>query len=82
MAVDCKWALPFSVDAQDPQLLAVTGHVGGAWGVRMQTLQGGAMLCAVVSKVIIVFCREENREKVMVLTIFLQKRIKYYFVHT
>jgi hypothetical protein len=26
------------VDAQDPQLLAVTGQVGGARGVHMQTI--------------------------------------------
>ena len=38
MAVQCQWALPFSVDAQDPQLLAVTGHVGEARGVHMQTI--------------------------------------------
>ena len=38
MAVQRQWALPFSVDAQDPQLLAVTGHVGGARGVHMQTI--------------------------------------------
>ena len=36
--VQRQWALPFSVDAQDPQLLAVTGHVGGARGVHMQTI--------------------------------------------
>ena len=33
MAVHRQWALPFSVDAQDPQLPVVTGHVGGARGV-------------------------------------------------
>jgi hypothetical protein len=38
MAVHRQWALPFSVDAQDPQLPAVTGHVGGARGVHTQTL--------------------------------------------
>ena len=38
MAVQRQWALPISVDAQDPQLLAVTGHVGGARGVHMQTI--------------------------------------------
>ena len=38
MAAQRQWALPFSVDAQDPQLLAVTGHVGGARGVHMQTI--------------------------------------------
>ena len=38
MAVHLQWALPFSVNTQEPQLLAVTGHVGGAWGVHMQTL--------------------------------------------
>ena len=38
MAVQRQWALPFSIDAQDPQLLAVTGHVGGARGVHMQTI--------------------------------------------
>jgi hypothetical protein len=39
MAVQRHWALPFSVDPQDPQLLAVTGHVGGAKGVHIQTLR-------------------------------------------
>ena len=34
IAVERQWALPFSIDAQDPQLLAVTGHVGGARGVK------------------------------------------------
>ena len=34
MAVQHQWAIPFSVDAQDPQLLAVTGDVGGARGVK------------------------------------------------
>ena len=39
MAVQRQWALPFSVDAEDPQLLAVTGHEGGAGGgVHTQTL--------------------------------------------
>ena len=38
MAVQRQWALPFSVDAQEPQLLAVTGQVGGARGVHMQTI--------------------------------------------
>jgi hypothetical protein len=38
MAVHRQWALPFSVDAQDPQLPVVTGHVGGARGVHTQTL--------------------------------------------
>ena len=57
MAVHRQWALPFSVDAQDLQLLTVTGHVGGARGVHTQTLWGGAALCAVLSKGIAVFCR-------------------------
>ena len=57
MAVQHQWAIPFSVDAQDPQLLAVTGDVGGARGVHMQIIQGGAVLCAAVSKVIAVFYR-------------------------
>ena len=54
-----------------------TEHVGRARSVRMQTIQGGAVLCAAVFNVIAVFCREENkdREKVIVL-------INYYFVHT
>ena len=52
-----QWALPFSIDAQDPQLLAVTGHVGGARRVHIQTL------CAVVSKVIAVFCRGKKDKK-------------------
>ena len=38
MAFCRQWALPFSVGAQDPQLLAVTGHLGGARGVHMPTL--------------------------------------------
>ena len=38
MAVHRQWALPFSVDTQDPQLFAGIGHVGGARGVHMQTL--------------------------------------------
>ena len=59
LSVHRQWALPFYVDAQDPQLLAVTGHVGGARGVHMQTLRGGAA----VSKVIAVFCREENKKR-------------------
>jgi hypothetical protein len=48
------------VDAQDPQLPVVTGHVGGARGVHMQTLRGSATLRAAVSKGIAVFCREEK----------------------
>ena len=38
MTVHRQWALPFSVDAQDPQLSVVTGHAGGARGVHMQIL--------------------------------------------
>ena len=38
IAVQRQWAPPFSVDAQDPQLLAMTGQVGGARGVHMQTI--------------------------------------------
>jgi hypothetical protein len=38
IAVQRQWAHPFSVDAQDPQLLAMTGQVGGARGVHMQTI--------------------------------------------
>ena len=38
MTVQRQWALPFSVDAQDRQLLAVTGHLVGARGVHMQTI--------------------------------------------
>ena len=44
MAVHRQWALPFFVDNQDPQLLAVIGHVGGARGVHM--LRGSPALCA------------------------------------
>ena len=62
MDVHCQWALPLSVDAQDAQLPAVTGHVGGARGVHMQTIRGAATLCAAVSNVK-GFCREENRER-------------------
>ena len=60
MAVYRQWALPISVDVQDPQLLSVTGHAGGARGVPMQTLRGG-VLCAAVSKVIAVFCRDRGQ---------------------
>jgi hypothetical protein len=63
MAVHRQWVLPFSVDTQDPQLLAVTGHVGGARGFHMQTIQGGAVLCAAVSKLIAVFCRGNKGRK-------------------
>ena len=38
IAANHQWALPFSVDAQDPQLPVVTGHVGGARSVHMQTI--------------------------------------------
>ena len=38
MAVHRQWALPFSVDAQDPQLPIVAGHVGGARSIHAQTL--------------------------------------------
>ena len=61
MAVQRQWALPFSVDAQDPQLLAMTGQVGGARGVHMQTIWGGAALCAAVSKVIAFSWREGKK---------------------
>ena len=75
MAVHRQRALPLSVDAQDAQLPAVTRHVGGARGVHTQTLRGGAALRAAVSDVI-VFFREENREreKVMVLINHFHKR--------
>ena len=69
MAVHRQWALPFSVDTQDPQLPVVTGHVGGARGVHMQSL------CAVVYKVIVVFCREKykNRESNWVNSLFAER---------
>ena len=38
MAVLRQWALPFSVDAQNIQLLAATKHVGGARGVHTKNL--------------------------------------------
>ena len=38
MAVHRQWALPFSIDAQDPQLPVVTGLVRGPRRVHMQTL--------------------------------------------
>ena len=60
IAVRRQWALHLSVDAQDPQVTVVTGHVGGARGVHMQTLRGSATLRAAVSKGIAVFCREEK----------------------
>ena len=63
MAVHRQWALAFSVDAQDPQLPVVTGHVGGARGVHTQTLRGVAALRATVSDVIAVFFREENKDR-------------------
>ena len=56
-----QWALPFSVDTQDPQLPVVTGHVGGARGVHMQTLRGGARPHAAVSKCITVFGRDKTK---------------------
>ena len=62
MAVHHQWALPFSVDTPNLQLLAVAGHVGGARGIHTQTLRGGAALRSAVSDVI-VFFREENRER-------------------
>jgi predicted CoA-binding protein len=57
--------------------------VGGARGVHMQTIRGGAALCAAVFKVIAVFCREENkdREKVILLFIFCTKGYRRYFVN-
>ena len=78
MAV-CKWALSFSMDAQDPQLPILTGHVGGARGLQMQTIQGGAAVCAAVSKVIAVFCRGKNKEraKVIVLIHYLHEVTQY-----
>ena len=59
MAVHRQWALPFSVDAQDPQLPIVAGHVGGARSIHAQTLRGGAVLRAAVSSVLF---REENKD--------------------
>ena len=53
---------PFSA-SQDPQLPVGTGCVGGARGVRMQTIRGGDVLCAAVFNVITVFCREENNDR-------------------
>ena len=61
IAVQRQWALPFSIDVQDPQLPFVTRHVGGARSVHMQTIQGGAVLCAAVSKVIAVFFKGKKR---------------------
>ena len=58
-----QWALPFSIDAQDPQLPVVTGHVGGARGVHTQTLRGVAALRATVSDVIAVVFRDENKDR-------------------
>ena len=52
----------------------VTGHVGRARGVRMQTIRGGALLCA---NVIAVCCREENKDRELGIVL-----IHYYFVHT
>ena len=63
MAFHVQFAPPFSVDTQDPQLCVLTGHVGGARGVNMQTLQGSFALRAAVSKGIAVFCREENMNR-------------------
>ena len=77
MAVHRQWALPFSVDALDPQLPVVTGHVGGARGVHMQSLRVGTSLCAAASNVFVVFCREENKEKVIELIYYLHKGIQH-----
>ena len=77
MAVHSQWALPFSVDAQDPQLPVVTGHVGGTKGIHMQSLRGGPALCVAVFKVIVVFCREKNSEKVIALIHYFYKGIQY-----
>ena len=57
MTVHRQWTLPFTVDAKDLQLPAVTGHVGGARDVHTQTLRDGAALRATVSKGFAVFCR-------------------------
>ena len=61
LSVHGKGEYPLAVDTQDPQLLAVTGQVGGARGVHMQTIRGGAALCAAVSKVIAVFFKGKKR---------------------
>ena len=84
MAVRRQRALPFYVDAQELQLLAVTGQVGGAEGVHTRTLRGGPALRAAVSDVIAVFFREENREreKVMFLINHFTKVYSMYFVNT
>ena len=63
MVVFLQWGLPLSIDAQDPQLPIVTGHVGGARGVHTQTLRGGAALRAAVSDVIAVFCRGKQIQR-------------------
>ena len=58
MAVRRQWALPFSVDVQDPQVPVATGRAD------LQTFRGGASLCAVVPKDIAVFYRgEKERQK-------------------
>ena len=62
MAVHRQGPLPFFV-AHDPQHLAVTGHVGGASGVHMQTLCGGTSLRAAVFKVTTVSCRDKNKQR-------------------
>ena len=83
MAAHRQWALPFSVDAQDPQLPIVTGHVGGARGVHTLTLRGGTALRAAISKGITIFCRRRKKigQKAIVLIHCLQKRRKCVFVH-
>ena len=62
MAVNHQLVPNLSVDTQDPQLCVLTGHVGGARGVNMQTLQGSYALRDAASKGI-VFCREENMNR-------------------
>ena len=56
MAVHHQFPPPLCVDTQDVQLPVVTGQVGGARGVRVQTIRGGVVLSAAVSNVIAVFC--------------------------
>ena len=70
MAIHRQWALPFSVDTQDPQFPVGTGHVGGAKDVHMQTIQGGATLWNAISKVIAAFCREGKISNIYLSNIF------------
>ena len=52
----------------------VTGHLGRARGVRLQTIRGGAVLCAAASNVISIFCREENKYREVIFILLFAQR--------